>query len=243
MAKFRADERTIVERLRDGLVELIEERGLLPGDKVPTEFELCSEFNVSRPTLREALKLLEQDDMIRVERGKGRFVTARSALRAERPITRFESATQMVRAAGFEPTTSVLSVSTEPATGEFARELGCSPGELLVRLERLRSNPDRAILYSVDRFPLRLVETALANVDWTGSLVDLLTGWGHRPVMSSARASAVSLPEGVAELDGLRDFGPALLIAETCFTKDGQPVIHALDYHRGDAFSFSFVRT
>ena len=71
MARFRADERTIVERLRDGLVELIEERGLVPGDKVPTEFELCSEFNVSRPTLREALKLLEQDDMIRVERGSG----------------------------------------------------------------------------------------------------------------------------------------------------------------------------
>lgn len=175
MAKFRADERTVVERLRDGIVDLIEERGLLPGDKVPTEYELCVEFNVSRPALREALKLLEQDDRIRVERGKGRFVSARSALRVERPITRFESATQLVRAAGFEPVTRVLSVEIEPAAGEFARELGCADGEPLVRLERLRSGPDRAVLYSVDRVPLRLVEPGHAGVDWSGSLVVLLT--------------------------------------------------------------------
>lgn len=61
--------------------------------------------------------------------------------------------------------------------------------------------------------------------------------------MSRARAFAVALPPEAAAVDGLHDFGPALLIVETCFTRDGRPVVHALDYHRGDAFSFSFVRT
>ena len=44
------------------------------------------------------------------------------------------------------------------------------------------------------------------------------------------------------ERHDLRDFGPALLIAETCFDAAGKPVNYALDYHRGSHFTFSLVR-
>jgi len=46
----------------------------------------------------------------------------------------------------------------------------------------------------------------------------------------------------VADLHGLQAFGPALLIEEICYAADGTRVIYAMDYHRGSAFSFSFVR-
>ena len=60
--------------------------------------------------------------------------------------------------------------------------------------------------------------------------------------MSAASVSAVVLPNDVVERNDLRDFGPALLITETCFNAAGIPVIYAIDYHRGSHFVFSLAR-
>ena len=49
----------------------LEEQRLEPGDRIGTEQELADEFGVSRPTLREALRLLSASHLIRVGRGRG----------------------------------------------------------------------------------------------------------------------------------------------------------------------------
>jgi len=46
----------------------------LPGDKLPSEIELCAQFNVSRTAIREALRTLSAKGLIRVMKGKGIFV-------------------------------------------------------------------------------------------------------------------------------------------------------------------------
>src|SRR6201999_4365444 len=48
----------------------LERRDLQPGDRIGTEQELASEFGVSRPTLREGLRLLASSHLIRVGRGR-----------------------------------------------------------------------------------------------------------------------------------------------------------------------------
>jgi GntR family transcriptional regulator, transcriptional repressor for pyruvate dehydrogenase complex len=48
----------------------LEQKGLQPGDRLGTEQELATEFGVSRPTLREALRLLASSHLIRVGRGR-----------------------------------------------------------------------------------------------------------------------------------------------------------------------------
>ena len=48
----------------------LEEQRLQPGERIGTEQELADEFGVSRPTLREALRLLSASQLIRVGRGR-----------------------------------------------------------------------------------------------------------------------------------------------------------------------------
>lgn len=63
-------------RLRRALVE----EGRRPGDRLGTEQELAERFGVSRPTLREALRLLEAAHLIHVARGRaGGIFVARTA--------------------------------------------------------------------------------------------------------------------------------------------------------------------
>lgn len=231
-----------IHRIRDGVLELIRSGNLKFGDKLPTEEKLTELFRVSRPTLREALKLLEQEAVIDVHQGRGRFVAAGAALSIARPITKFESASTMVRSHGYEVTTEVLGFATVLADDELARELGRQPGEKLVRIERLRRSKAEPLIYSVDYIPRELLPETLNQAEWAGSIVALLAGLEQEPVASTATVSAVTLPLELSRLHGLQDFGPALLIREVCFTARGEPVLLAMDYHRGSAFQFSFLR-
>jgi GntR family transcriptional regulator len=236
------DSRTLAIQLRDRIADLIRLEGLKPGDKLPTEAQLTQRFKISRPALREALKLLEQDDVIYVEHGRGRFVSALSAVQVDRPITVFESVTDMARHYGYTTVNKVLSISEETPDTRVAESLHLSPTDRVIRIERIRLHDDEPILYCIDYVPRAIVPAKLYDLDWSGSLMDLLEEFGSRPRMSAASVSSVMLPDAVVERHDLRDFGPSLLITETCFNAAGLPVNYAIDYHRGSHFSFSLTR-
>lgn len=236
------DSRTLAVQLRDRIADLIKDKGLRPGDRLPTEAQLTQRFKISRPALREALKLLEQDDVINVEHGRGRFVSALSAVQVDRPITVFESVTDMARHYGYRTVNKVLSISEEAPGACVAESLRLGPTDRVIRIERIRLHEDEPILYCIDYMPRSLIEGRLYDIDWSGSLMQLMEEYGNRPRMSAASVSAVMLPHDIVERHGLKDFGPALLITETCFNAAGAPVNYAIDYHRGSHFSFSLVR-
>ncbi|GGK22079.1 FadR/GntR family transcriptional regulator [Salinarimonas ramus] len=61
--------RTRTMQVAETLKDWIHERGLEPGDRLPQERELIALFKVSRGTMREALKLLEAQGLVRVRTG------------------------------------------------------------------------------------------------------------------------------------------------------------------------------
>jgi GntR family transcriptional regulator, transcriptional repressor for pyruvate dehydrogenase complex len=67
----------------------LEAKGLEPGDRIGTEQELATEFGVSRPTLREGLRLLASSHLIRVGRGRagGIFVARTPSEGMSRNVT------------------------------------------------------------------------------------------------------------------------------------------------------------
>jgi GntR family transcriptional regulator len=234
--------RTAAQEMRDRILALVKADGLRPGDQIPTEAELKARFGGSRPMIREALKLLEQDGVVDVEHGRGRFLTATGALNVQRSITRFESITEMGEALGFHYDNKVLSVSEERPGKEVARTLRLATGETVIRLERLRLHEKEPMIYGLALIRRSVVPDRLYEVDWSGSLLDLLESYGSRPRMSVAKVRALMLPAEVVERNDLRDFGPALVIEEVAYTLTGDPVIWASDYHRGSRFAFDFAR-
>jgi GntR family transcriptional regulator, transcriptional repressor for pyruvate dehydrogenase complex len=59
------------EQVATALQHRIQSAGLGPGDFLGREEDLAAEFGVSRPTLREALKLLASGNLIRANKGPG----------------------------------------------------------------------------------------------------------------------------------------------------------------------------
>src|SRR5690554_3018227 len=70
----RSDARARLRALTNDITTLILERGLLPGDPLPTEQELMAELGVGRNSLREAIKVLQALGIIDTRHGFGMFV-------------------------------------------------------------------------------------------------------------------------------------------------------------------------
>jgi DNA-binding FadR family transcriptional regulator len=69
-ARFEPASADASQQIALELRRYLEREGLQPGDRIGTEQELASEFGVSRPTLREGLRLLASSHLIRVGRGR-----------------------------------------------------------------------------------------------------------------------------------------------------------------------------
>ncbi len=73
MAKSKRRQ-SLVEYVIDALLEKIRQGNLRPGDQIPTEPEISEALNVSRSSVREAIRVLEILNMIEVRHGVGTFV-------------------------------------------------------------------------------------------------------------------------------------------------------------------------
>jgi GntR family transcriptional regulator len=232
---------TLAIQIRDRLHALIVEQGLRPGDKLPSENELITLFDVGRTSIREAFKLLEQEGLIQARHGDGRYLTSQPSL--DRPLTRLEGVTEMLASRGYTGENTVLDITAGEPDRHQRELLKLPAGEAIVRLERLRRHRDNALLYSIDLFPRSLVASPLDEVDWTGSLFQLLTEHGHAIAYAVAQVRAVTLTEAQAERIGSLGGGGAwLLLNQTHHDSGGRPLLYSQDYHRGTDFSFHLVR-
>lgn len=72
--------KSLAQQVASKMEEFIKEQRYKAGDKLPNEFELATELNVGRGTIREAIKLLAARNVVIIQRGKGTFVSENPGL-------------------------------------------------------------------------------------------------------------------------------------------------------------------
>ena len=64
----------VIDQVECQIRRLIENGSYLPGEKLPTEKELCQQLHVGRGTVREAFRLLQAKGYVELKPGRGGFV-------------------------------------------------------------------------------------------------------------------------------------------------------------------------
>ena len=77
---------TLSQKIERRIEEAIMQRKLTPGNKLPSEKELCASFAVSRTALREALRRLNARGLIEIKKGSGMYVSEISIEDAVKPL-------------------------------------------------------------------------------------------------------------------------------------------------------------
>ena len=68
---------SVVDSVKDWIIDQLIKGNLVPGSKLPTEAELCTNMGASRNSVREAIKQLEAYGVVYIKRAEGTFVTDR----------------------------------------------------------------------------------------------------------------------------------------------------------------------
>ena len=135
-AGYQPQYRQIEQALRERISTL------RPGERLPSDAELCVEFGVSRMTARNAMQRLAEDGLIAREPGRGSFVAEPPAHRRANRLMTF---TQEMLRAGRVPSSRMLTRVIRPSTTAEAASLGIPSRQPVVHLRRLRQADDEPI--------------------------------------------------------------------------------------------------
>ncbi len=105
------------------------------GDLLPTEYELCAQFGVSRFTVREAVKQLVQQGLVVRQPGVGSRVVARTPAAQ---YTQTMSGITDLRQYAMETSLQISDTSVDVLKPEQAALLGAAVGETWLHIQGLR---------------------------------------------------------------------------------------------------------
>lgn len=158
----RASVLPLYYQLKQWLVEQIDSGSLKPGDRVPTEQELCSRLSLSRGTVRVALSELISEGRLYLVRGRGTYVAHPSPQLWS--IGSFVSISDALTQQGHVFERRVLDMLTITAPASVATALRLESGSQVIYLKRLWMTEGEPLMIGVSYMPERLV-AALYRVD------------------------------------------------------------------------------
>ena len=148
------------------------------GEQIPTEEQLCQEFNMSRTTVRRALDLLVNEKLLEKKRPKGTFV--RSAEERDHILKTYHRGfTEKLIEQGGDPKTLRAKVVLTHPSLEIATNLGIEPTDDVIFLQRLRGDGQKAFVL-FETYLTYWDELPLTSHDYYGSLYVLLGEKGIR---------------------------------------------------------------
>lgn len=147
-------------------------------DGFPTDVELIAHYDVSRHTVREAVRRLQEEGVISRERGRGTFVRTPSI---EQGTGAIYSLFRSLESHGITQRSKVLDL-TETTDADVAGRFGLPAETPFVRLERLRCADDAPLAHDVAWVPSSIGEPLL-DVDFTHTALydELHARCGVRP--------------------------------------------------------------
>lgn len=237
---IKADQRHLYVQVIEHIKQDIEAGVFKENEKFPSEFELARTLGVSRATLREALRVLEEEKIIVRKHGVGTFLKARPLFTSG--IEELSSVSSMIRSAGMEPGTIFLEVSDALATEESIEKFDCRKEDTIVTIKRVRTADGEPVVYCVDQVNKKNLQTE-ATALMKHSIFDALEKSGEIHITQAiAHIEPVGYDQEASSILRCGVDVPLLVLLQKHYTETGEMVLYSKNYFRADKFSFHVVR-
>lgn len=203
-------------------------------DGFPPERELIEQYDVSRHTMREAMRRLHSDGLINRERGRGTFLRIQTI---EQQTGSLYSLFRSVEDQGFVQRSTVLSLD-QRQDAEVAHELGVDASTVFVYLHRLRNADDTPIATDELWIPAELAAPLLStDFRHTAVYAELERQCGIRPGAGWERVHPTIPTKDERALLDISTKVPAFLV-ERCTSYLARPLEWRRTVIRGDLYTF-----
>lgn len=203
-------------------------------ERFPTDRELMAQYGVSRHTVREAVRALQADGVVRRERGRGSYVVGNGI---EQPLGTLYSLFESIEQSGMTQNSHVIAQGMVH-NHQAAVILGLEPDTELFHLERVRLADDEPLAYDCVWIP-GAIGAPLMGVDFghTSLYEELRTRTGCVPQEGAERIRP--LVPGSTEAGHLGiEVGEPVLEIDRRTRCDGRPLEWRITLVRGDRYTF-----
>jgi len=228
-------------QLANILRQQIENEDFQPHEAIPSERQLEERYNLSRPTIRQAIDLLSRQGYLYRVHGKGTFVSPPKLQKGMLELTSFS---EDMRNRGLKPGQRVLEFEYVEPDSKIRRKLEITDNEKKVlRIKRLRYG---------DEEPMGLQDSYLAldsahiitreEIEEGGSIyVILQEKFGLYPTEADETIEVTLATHEEAELLNIKEGSPLLLNERTLWSQDRKAIEFVRILYRGDRYKY-FVR-
>lgn len=227
------------QQISDWVKLEIREKRLQIDDKLPSENDMATQFNVSRLTVRRALQTLEQENLIFRSQGLGAFVKAPIS---RKKMVRLNSFNEDLSQAGISPSTEIVNQSVVQPPVFVQHLLGIDEGKKVYLIERVRLGSARPYAYDRTWLPAfygQLLEDAdLEN----RSIFDILENDYEIVVQRGCqRFDAAIANATVANYLDISEGTAVLMMKRLVSTPNGKAVYYQERSLRTDRFSYEMI--
>ncbi len=220
-------------------LERMIESGELPmGTRLENETDLAGRLGLSRPTMRRAIEHLARRGLVVRKRGIGTQVVQAKVTRDVELTSLYD----VLAKTGREPSTRVISFSTEAAPDELAARLGIVPGTQVYVFERLRFAGGEPLALMRNYVPAHLLALNEADLKEQG-LYDLFRANGIAlRIAKQAIGARVATTAEAKALDETRR-APLLTMERSAYDDQGRAIEHGNHLYRASRYSFDLTLT
>ncbi len=233
-------------QLKKIIKKQIKEGLLKPGEKLPSERELCEKYGISRITVRQALGALSNEGLIFSSHGKGSFVAQNKVEQELLSITPFQN---FILSKGLKPGTKYISCNFIPNSYQLSKILNVPLSDNLMELTLIGLGNDQPMALYQSYFPGELGEKMqklaqkfsqdekpFTTLDLYKHIPDVTLG----VINQTFEASLADLD--IAKKLNIKKGSPILIVESIIYSSDDQPLEYKNTIYRGDKYKFSIVR-
>lgn len=236
---IKSDNRHLYLKVIDRLKQDIDNGVYLEKEKLPSEFDLAKQLGVSRATLREALRILEEENVIIRRHGVGTFVNAKPLFTSG--IEQLSSVTKMITNAGMIPGTIFLKSQTLDSTEEDIRRFACSKDDHIVVSERVRTANGKPVVYCIDKIPEKILPESYSH--GAESIFSTLESVSNRKITYAvAQIEPIGYHDKISPILECEPETALLVLKQMHFDEFDQPVLYSVNYFKADKFEFHVLR-
>ncbi len=211
------------------------------GYKLAPEIDLAAKLKISRGTLRKAISILIEDQIIQQSHGKGTYVG--SAILEQNWAYKLTTTSEELNWQGIPFITKVLELKQKNVRDE--RILGIlqlRPDEDVILLRRLRLISDLPVVLHETYFPAALYPDLLKIDFSTATMTGTLENTYNLNIAKADHAiSAIYADRSIASLLGMNHGEPIIYDEHVLFDLNGQVLELTKGYFRGDRFRLKTV--
>ena len=212
-------------------------REMRVGDRLPTEQELCKQFGVSRETIRDAWRGLEEDGLISRARGQGTFVARLPPAGRE---TRLTGLSEDLTRFKMDTEASVLAKGPVVPQPSVAQLMATPPDEMVYRIFRLRFVERQPFALHEAFLPLEVGARVGRRDLCSVSIVNVLRQSVRSRIWEDHhRIEALASDTEVAQHLGVGIGSPILYIVRHFKIADDQPIALFRSHYRADRYFYT----